>query len=327
MRAAALARSSRHELAGVADADPAHAVDLARRYSVTPYDIPEIFAAGHGAEAVIVSTPPASHHELALAAFAAGKHVLCEKPLAAWPGEARDILAAAAAAGRIVATGFNQRYFPALAELQRLVGAGDLGDLRYVKAYAGHRGDGEFRESWMGDAEAIGGGTLMDNGIHIVDLVQRLLGDVAAVQGRVSPPGASAETDAFATLMNSAGVTAQIHSSWTAWRGYRFWVEAYGGEGTARASYSPMWLSVVPRRGGRRERFYASMYFREKLWGWQSSVQRAFAHEHDAFAARVAGERDGALATGEEGLRAVEIAHAVYASAASGEAVTLSAER
>lgn len=313
---------------GVTDVSPDAAEQLASRHRVTPYDTIDSLLADSSAEALIVSTPPAAHSAAAMAALKRGLPVLCEKPLAPTPAAAFQLVTAAEKAGLTLATGFNQRFFPAVAALRQMVASGELGPLLYVKAYTGHRGGTEFREPWMHDPEAIGGGTLMDNGIHIVDLVHHILGDVARVEGRLSPPDAPAESDAFATFTSSAGVPAQLHSSWTAWRGYRFWIEVYGEAATACASYSPMRLSYVPRdrRGflsGRRERFYASMYVREKLRGWQSSVRHAFAQEHDAFAARVAGQPAPTLATGAEGLRAVEIAHAVYRSAAEGQTIHL----
>ena len=88
--------------------------------------------------------------------------------------------------GLTVATGFNQRYFPAIQFVKQALERGELGELRHVKAYAGHSGLNEFRQPWEHDSQVVGGGTLMDNGIHLIDHVRFLVGEIEEVFGFAS---------------------------------------------------------------------------------------------------------------------------------------------
>jgi predicted dehydrogenase len=138
---------------------------------------------------VDVCTPGSSHAEISIAALEAGKHVLCEKPLANTVEEARAMAAAAdraAAAGVRAMTGFNFRRVPAVALARELVAAGRLGAIRHVRAaYLGsHLLDPEIPLIWRLQAEHAGSGALGDLGAHAIDLAQYLAGDrIAGVSG------------------------------------------------------------------------------------------------------------------------------------------------
>ena len=143
---------------------------------------------------VDVCTPGSSHAEISIAALEAGKHVLCEKPLANTVEEARAMAAAAeraAARGVRAMVGFNFRRVPAVALARELVAAGRLGAIRHVRAaYLGaHLLDPEFPLVWRLQASEAGSGALGDLGAHAVDLAQYLAGD------RIT--GVSALTETF----------------------------------------------------------------------------------------------------------------------------------
>jgi len=143
---------------------------------------------------VDVCTPGSSHAEISIAALEAGKHVLCEKPLANSVDEARAMAAAAerAAAGGVRAmVGFNFRRVPAVALARELIAAGRLGAIRHVRgAYlASHALDPELPLVWRLQAAQAGSGALGDLGAHVVDLAQYLAGDRIA--------GVSALTETF----------------------------------------------------------------------------------------------------------------------------------
>jgi predicted dehydrogenase len=143
---------------------------------------------------VDVSTPNSSHAEISIAALEAGKHVLCEKPLASTVSEAQAMAAAAdraAAAGVRAMVGFNFRRVPAVALARELVAAGRLGAIRHVRAayLASHVLDPELPLAWRLQAEHAGSGALGDLGAHAIDLAQYLAGDRIA--------GVSALTETF----------------------------------------------------------------------------------------------------------------------------------
>ena len=142
-------------------------------------------------DVVDICTPGDSHHDIALAALAAGKHVLCEKPLANTVAEAEEMAAAAAAArsnGVRSMVGFNYRRTPALALARQLVADGRLGRIHHVRAdyLQDWIVDPEFPLVWRLQKEKAGSGALGDIGAHVVDLAAYLLGErLTGVSGKL----------------------------------------------------------------------------------------------------------------------------------------------
>ena len=331
VRQQALRRASGCQLAAIADADPARARSLAgSAQAAICKDYKELLRR-EDVDAVVISTPPDSHEEIAVAALEAGKHVLCEKPLAPNPEACRRMLSAAGKANRTLSAGFCQRYFPAIQFVKETVTSGAIGELSYVRAFTGHAGLSEFSQPWVHDKQVVGGGALMDNGIHMIDLVRHILGDITEVYGTASAnvwKFEGSEDNGFAMLHTADGKVAQLQASWTEWRGYRFFIEAYGDCGMARASYAPMFSMAVhlDELGAMRRRrysLYPRVYVREALQGWTSTVRVAFTEELQDFARLASGQSTATIADGIAGLRAVEIAHAVYTSSETRQPVTL----
>lgn len=145
---------------------------------------------------VDICTPGESHAEIAVAALEAGKHVLCEKPLANSVAEAEEMASAARAArerGQLTMVGFNYRRTPALAFARRLVAEGRLGELRHVRVsyLQDWLVDPAFPLAWRLRREAAGSGALGDLGAHAIDIAQHLAGSPVA--------GVSAQTETFVT--------------------------------------------------------------------------------------------------------------------------------
>jgi predicted dehydrogenase len=142
-------------------------------------------------DVIDVCTPGDSHAEITLAALAAGKHVMCEKPLANTVDEAREMVRAAQAAGVRVLCGFNYRRVPAAALMRQLVAAGRVGVIRHVRAVYLQDWivDPQFPLVWRMQAERAGSGALGDIGAHIIDLTQYVTGQRIA--------GVSALTETF----------------------------------------------------------------------------------------------------------------------------------
>lgn len=331
LRAKALAQAEGCVLSAITDVDPARARAMAPSPDVKIFqDVREMLSQAD-LDTVIVSTPPQFHEDLVVAALKAGKHVLCEKPLANTVEACRRMVDAARTSGKVLATGFNHRYFPQIQYLKQAIDTGLIGELDHVRAFAGHTGLSEFRNPWEYDKNVIGGGALMDVGIHIIDLTRYVLGEVEEVYGftsnRVWNLGAS-EDNGIALLRNSQGKYAVLQATWTEWKGYRFYIEAYGTKGMVRAYYAPMMnlLITQDKPDGRRKRtvrFYPMTMLREKFIGWQSSVIQMFRQEFTDFVRLTRGERS-AIADGVAGLRAVEIANAVYRSSREHSAIRLS---
>ncbi|MFD5252384.1 Gfo/Idh/MocA family protein [Streptomyces bobili] len=171
---------------------------------------------------VDICTPGDSHAEIALAALAAGKHVLCEKPLANTVEEAETMTRAAetafATGGQLAMVGFNYRRVPATALARRMVAEGRLGRLRHVRVtyLQDWLNDPEFPLTWRLRKERAGSGSLGDLGAHIVDLAQHLVGERLAgvsaltetfVRQRPLPGGPSSGLAADAGRAGTATVT------------------------------------------------------------------------------------------------------------------------
>ena len=231
----------------------------------------------------------------------------------------------------MLTVGYNHRYFEALKLVRDVVASGEIGTLSHVRAYTGHSGLAEFKAPWMYDKQVMGGGALMDNGTHVIDLARYIMGDPTEVFGFATHKvwGLGVEDEAIALLRTAEGATASIEASWHEWRGYRFHIEAYGDRGMARAYYAPMMATVIrlDKPGGSKSverHFYAKTIIREKLKGWQSTVIQTFVEELVDFVAAAKGEaHSGRIALASDGLRAVQIAHATYASEKDRSAVKL----
>jgi predicted dehydrogenase len=316
VRAAALRRSRRHSLAAVSDIDDRKALALANSDAVVDREWRTLIARPE-LDAVIISTPPAFHEEMVIEALRAGKHVLCEKPLARSPEEARRMVDAATSTGRRLATGFNYRFYPSFRMARRVVESGRIGRLSHIRSYGGYSAT-SHNQPWVHDAAVVGGGALFDIGIHLIDLTRSFLGEVEEVTGFATNhvwqyPGC--EDNGFLLMRGSEGRVATLHASWTEWGRYQFVVELIGERGRIRASCFPMVTEVIwaDETGGKTHREtnrFPMTTLGEHARSYRWVVARSFAREHDAFAAAIAG-LDSMIASGHDGLRALEIAAAV----------------
>ncbi|MEO6244574.1 MAG: Gfo/Idh/MocA family oxidoreductase, partial [Opitutaceae bacterium] len=127
--------------------------------------------------AVIVSTLNASLAPIALAAVRAGKHVLVEKPGALNAAQLRVLREAARATGARVRLGYNHRFHGALLKARAIVDSGALGPLMFLRARYGHGGRHGYDREWRADPALAGGGELIDQGVHLIDLAGWFLGE------------------------------------------------------------------------------------------------------------------------------------------------------
>ena len=181
---------------------------------------------------VIVATTNDMLAEISRAAVEAGKHVLVEKPAARSAAEIDSVSEAARQRHRLVRVGFNHRYHPALQKARELVDAGALGDLMFVRGRYGHGGRIGYDKEWRANPMLSGGGELIDQGVHLIDLSRWFLGDFAAVSGFAHTYFWQMPVDdnAFLLLRTSRDRAAFLHVSCTEWKNL-FSLEIYGREG------------------------------------------------------------------------------------------------
>jgi predicted dehydrogenase len=181
---------------------------------------------------VVVATTNDALAPVTLAALEAGKHVLVEKPAARRVEELDHLIAAERASGRLVRVGFNHRYHPALQKAHALVDVGELGPLLFIRGRYGHGGRKGYDREWRADPARSGGGELMDQGVHLIDLAGWFLGDFTDVQGFAATYfwDMPVDDNAFLTLRTSQGTAAFLHVSCTEWKNL-FSFEIYGRNG------------------------------------------------------------------------------------------------
>jgi len=270
-------------------------------------------------EAVVVATVNKSLLPITRAALQSGKHVLCEKPLGRNAREAEAMLQAANGAGRLLKVGFNHRHHPAVWKAHELAQSGRIGALLSIRAVYGHGGRPGYDQEWRGNADLAGGGELLDQGVHIVDLCRWFLGDFVQVSGMLGTwfwQVAPLEDNGFALLRTVQGQVASIHTSWTQWKNiFRF--EVFGRDGYLLidglgGSYGIETLTLGHRRP-------ESGPPREEIWEFPGP-DTSWQAEWDEFKAAISEGRQP-LGNGYDGYQAARVIEAIYESAQTGKIV------
>jgi len=216
----------------VADVQPERAASLAKVAGAKPCADWKEVVSSRDVDAVIVATPHDALAEIALAAVEAGKHVLVEKPGARFGSELGRLAAAAKRRKAIVKVGFNHRFHPALRKAREIVDSGALGPLMFIRARYGHGGRVGYEKEWRAQPQISGGGELIDQGIHLIDLSRWFLGDFPRIDGWAPTYfwKMRVEDNAFLALRTKKGQMAWLHAGWTEWKNI-FCFEIFGREG------------------------------------------------------------------------------------------------
>ncbi|MEY2879948.1 MAG: hypothetical protein RLZZ15_2328 [Verrucomicrobiota bacterium] len=309
-RAHALARVPGATLLYSCDLDAARAGEVAKlAASCTATTNFAAVLADPRVDAVIVATLNASLAPLALAAVRAGKHVLVEKPGALNAAQLRTVRDAARATGARVRLGYNHRFHPALRKAREIVDSGALGPMMFLRGRYGHGGRKGYDREWRADPALSGGGELIDQGVHLIDLAGWFLGDFATVEGHASTLFWDMKVDdnAFLSLRTAAGQTAWLHVSCTEWKNM-FSLELYGRDAKLSidglgGSYGPEKLTfykMLPQMGPPETTVFEF-----------PGADDSWALETGAFAEDIRLGREPAPGF-DESIRALEIVEAIY---------------
>ena len=219
-------------LVACADRDTARAAALAAPSGAQVADHWQALLAMPEVQMVIVSTLHDSLAEITQAAIQAGKHVLVEKPAARSAAELEPLLQAAQGQAVKVRVGFNHRYHRAFRQARRLVDDGALGELMFIRARYGHGGRLGYDREWRADPALSGGGELIDQGPHLIDLSRWFLGDFTSVQGFAHTFywDMPVDDNGFMLLKTADQRVAFLHASCTEWKNL-FSMEIYGRDG------------------------------------------------------------------------------------------------
>lgn len=178
---------------------------------------------------LIVATTNDALVPVSLAAVEAGKHVLVEKPAARNVAELERLIEASNRQKVQVRVGFNHRYHPALLKARELVDAGELGPLMFVRGRYGHGGRRGYDREWRANPAISGGGELIDQGVHLIDLSRWFLGEFSKIQGFAHTYfwDMPVDDNGFMILRTKTNQTAFLHVSCTEWKNL-FSLEIYG---------------------------------------------------------------------------------------------------
>jgi predicted dehydrogenase len=181
---------------------------------------------------ILISTTPEFLAKITLAAITAGKHVLVEKPAGRNSKELIPIIKTAKKNHVFVKVGFNLRYHPALLKAKHLVDSGVIGPLMFVRGRYGHGGRPGYEKEWRAIPEKSGGGELIDQGVHLIDLSRWFLGDLTVAKGFAHTYywDMPVDDNAFLMLKNPKKQIAWLHVSCTEWKNM-FSYEIYGETG------------------------------------------------------------------------------------------------
>jgi len=272
-------------------------------------------------QAVVVSTFNIGLLPVTRAALQGGKHVLCEKPLGRNAQEAREMVEAAQTHDRVLKAGLNHRHHPGVGQAHELAQAGAIGPLMSIRAAYGHGGRPGYDQEWRGDPDLAGGGELLDQGVHIVDLCRWFLGDFTQVSGMLGTwfwKVAPLEDNGFALLGTAGGQIATLHTSWTQWKNlFRF--EIFGRDGYLiieglGGSYGLERLTLGRRRPESGPPDEQTWEYPGPDVSWQTEWQE--------FTAAIREQRQP-LGNGYDGYQAARVIDAIYESSRTGRVVGL----
>lgn len=199
-------------------------------------------------DAVVLATPHSLHADQILAVAAAGKPVLCEKPLALTRGDAVRAVDACQGAGVVLALGENHRFWPSARELQRIVASGELGELMHIEGHASNENAGMHFGAWRHSADESPAGGMTGAGVHVLDAFVHLMGPVQSVAAqfvsRKPPPD---PTDMLSALFRFRSGATGMFATLRSTPDYRR-VHVFGRAGSAEALGD---TELVIRRSGK----------------------------------------------------------------------------
>ncbi|MGD0474288.1 MAG: Gfo/Idh/MocA family oxidoreductase [Candidatus Velthaea sp.] len=296
----ALETLSGAELVALADVDQTRAQTIAGRLNVPAFGGHRELLATVPCDAIVVCTPPAYHMEVAIDALRSGVHVLCEKPLSIGAFAARRMYAAALENGRVLTMASKFRFFADIVRAKALMLDGAVGKVLRVENTFMSRVDMTGR--WNSRVETSGGGVIIDNGTHSVDIMRFLLGPLTAayaVDTSTDSRYDGCDESASLFVRNAAGIVGAIGLSWSFAAPDGTFLRILGTEGRIEVG----WAGAACTRGEGEAVNFGTGY--DKL--------RSLAAQIENFIAAVRGEAPPAVSR-EDAIASVEVIDAAYDS-------------
>ena len=310
-RAEALLRVGGCALAAVAEINDAGREAFARKYGCKGYKNWNAVVRMKEIDIVIVSVPNVFAAPIAIEALRHGKHILCEKPFGINTKESRAIIEASKRSGRTVKVGFNHRFHPAIMKAKKLFDKGVIGRLIFMRARYGHGGRKGMEKEWRFNPAISGGGELLDQGIHVIDLMRWFGGEFDSAYGVCENKvwKSKVEDNSFAILRNR-DVTASFHVSVTNW-GNIFSLEIFGDKGYVVVEGLGRRYGVEILKMGKRKLEFGDVD--QKTFSFSEKIDMSWDREWKNFISVLRG-RGVIVGSMKDGVEANRIVEAIYRS-------------
>ena len=313
------------------DKMPASAERLAASTGCKPYQDLDAMLADPAVEVVVIGTPSGAHMDPAVAAARAGKHVIVEKPLEITLRRCDTIIDECRKAGVVLSTIFPSRFHGSSIELKKAVDGDRFGRLTLGDAYVKWFRTQQYYDSgaWRGTWELDGGGALMNQAIHSVDLLAWLMGPVLEISaniGLVAHERIAVEDVAVASLKFASGALGAIEATTAAYPGYLKRIELHGSAGSAAMEEEDIVRWDFAKKKTQDTAILEKMAQKRSTGGGAADPAAIGHHGHaKQFADVVRAIKKGTTPSidGLEGRRSVEIILAIYKSAELGKAIQL----
>lgn len=301
----AIAASRNAELVAVADILPAVADTYAAETGARAYQFHLDLASTTVCDAVIVTTPPATHAPIVIDLVSRGLHVLCEKPVSTDYASAERMIQAAERADVVFSMASKFRFTDDVMEARRMIREGAIG--RPLMLENVFTSVVDMTQRWNSDLEVSGGGVLIDNGTHSADIVRYLLGPIAEVFAVAMPRLQPISVEDGVTLLarTESGAIATIETSWSVAKDRSAFIAVYGTTGAIEIGWKG---SRIRRTAGGPWEAFGTGY--DKI--------AAFRRQVEHFAGAVQGENIE-LVTAKDALASVSVIQAAYSSMANGK--------
>lgn len=332
VHAEAIAHVNGARLAAVSDVVEANARKLSEKYSVPMYTDFREMLKSPDVHAICLCVPSGMRAEFAEACAKAGKHILSEKPLEVTSARADRIIAATKKAGVLLGCVFQSRFATASRQVKQAIDQGRFGKLVLGNAYIKWWRSPEYYASgaWRGTRKLDGGGALMNQGIHQIDLLQWLFGPVKKVYAQttcIAHEGLEVEDLATASLEFANGAFGTIEGTTAAWPGHPARIEVYGTEGSAIIQDGDLKYWQFKKRRPIDAKIEAEMGKGAELGSGAGDPLAALKYEGhrrqiEDFSKAIS-KGCAPFVDGREGRNAIVIIEKIYESARKGRAVTL----
>lgn len=312
IRGCAVAESGKGELVAIYDPEA-----LTLPAGIRLESSPEAIIADPTVDAVFICTPNYLNEPLTIMALEAGKHVFCEKPPAFTAEGVENVRRAEERSGKALMYGFNHRHHESIRRMKQIIDAAEMGRILWMRGRYGKEVDEGFLQGWRAKKELAGGGIMLDQGIHMLDLFLHLGGGFDEVQAMVSNlywKIGGIEDNVFLNLRNTqTGMCASLHSTMTQWR-YLFSLEVFleggalilNGLKTSSGAYGNEDLAIKRNRSHSPSGSYDSeehlVYHTDTSW----------ASEVDHFLSSIEASAPIAMGTSTDALNVMRIMDRIY---------------